>query len=94
MDKIHQNIRQLKDNIWRKDYNLKRVDKSIKDPFRKKNVKKLLRRIRKEKEESTKDRMLTFFKLGKKLEEDRSGGNKYDKNLAWWIYKSFENNYP
>ncbi len=70
MDKVHQNICQIKDDIQRKDYNLKRVNESTKDSFRKKNIKKLLRRIKEEKGESTKDRMLTFFKLDKELGDD------------------------
>ena len=50
---------------------------------KKKRVKKLLKRISKEKEESTKDRMLIFFKLGKELGDDRiDEESKYDKNLA------------
>ena|SRR6266498_1008485 len=95
MDKLHQNIQQIKDDVQRKDYNLKKVNKSKKDPFRKKRVKKLLRKIRNKKEESTKDRILTFFELGKELGDDRTNGeNKYDKNLARQIYKSFEKVYP
>ncbi len=51
MDKVHQNIQQVKDNIRRKDYSLKRVNESEKDPFRKKRIKKLLKKIKEEKGE-------------------------------------------
>ncbi len=95
MEKLHQNIQLVKNDVWRRDYNLERINKSERDPSRKKRVKKLLKRISKEKKESTKDRMLTFFELDKKLGNDWIGeGSKYDKNLAWRIYKSFEKTYP
>jgi len=68
MDK--QNIQQIKDDVQRKEYNLKRMNESEKDPFRKKRVKRLLRKIRNKKGESTKDRMLTFFELSKELGDD------------------------
>ncbi len=77
------NIQQIINDIQRKDYNLERVNENEIDPSKKKTVKKLLKKIRKEKGESTKNRMLTFFKLGKKLGDDQiNEGNKYDKNLA------------
>ncbi len=83
MDKLYQNIQLVKNDVQRKDYNLERVNESERDPFRKKRVKKLLKRISKEKGESIKDRMLTFFELGKELEDDQMDeGSKYDKNLA------------
>ena len=77
------NIQQIINDIQRKDYNLKRINKTEKDLSRKKKVKKLLKKIREEKGESTKDRMLTFFKLDKELGDDRMDErSKYDKNLA------------
>ena len=80
---MHQDIQQIKDNIQRKNYTLKRVNKSEKNSFRKKNVKKLLKKIREEKGESIKDRMLIFFELNKELGEDQiNGEKKYDKNLV------------
>ena len=95
MDKVCQNIQQIKNDIQKKDYNLKRVNESEKDSFRKKKVKRLLKKIREEKGVSTKNKMLTFFKLGKELEDDQMNrGNKHDKNLAQQIYKSFEKAYP
>ena len=95
MNKLHQNIQLVKNDIQRKDYNLKRVNESERDPSRKKRVKKLLKRISKEKGESTKDKILTFFELDKELEDDRMDeGSKYDKNLTRRIYKSFEKTYP
>ena len=65
MDKVRQNIQWIKDNIQRKDYNLERVNENEKDPSRKKKVKRLLKKIREEKGELIKDRMLIFFELGK-----------------------------
>ena len=53
MNKLHQNIQLVKNDIQRKDYNLKRVNESERDPSRKKRVKKLLKRISKEKGDST-----------------------------------------
>ncbi len=39
--------------------------------------------------------MLLYFELKKELgEEYTKGGQKNDKVLAWWIYKSFEEKYP
>ena len=62
---------------------MKKINESERNLFRKKKIKKLLKKIREEKGESTKDRILIFFELGKELGEDRiNGGNKYDKNLA------------
>src|SRR6266498_2916066 len=82
MDKLYQNIQLVKNDVKRKNYNLERVNESERDPFRKKRVKKLLKRISKEKKESTKDRMLTFFELDKELGDNRMGeGSKYDKIL-------------
>ena len=55
------------------------MNENEQDLFRKKKVKRLLKKIREEKGESTKDRMLTFFELGKELGDDRiNGENKYD----------------
>ncbi len=83
MNKVYQNIQQVKDDIKKKDYSLERVNENERNPFRKKQVKKLLKKIRKEKGELIKDRMLTFFELDKELEDDRMNGeNKHDKNLA------------
>ena len=95
MDKLRQNIQLVKNDIWRKEYNLERVNESEKNSSRKKRVKKLLKRISKEKGDSTKDRMLTFFELDKELGDDwMDEESKYDKNLAQQIYKSFEKTYP
>ncbi len=71
MDKVYQNMQQIKNDIQRKDYNLKRVNEIEKDFSRKKRVKKLLKKIREEKKESTKDRMLIFFELGNDLGDYR-----------------------
>ena len=94
MDKVRQNIQWIKDNIQRKDYNLERVNENEKDPSRKKKVKRLLKKIREEKGELIKDRILTFFELGKELGDNwMNGWNKYNKNFTQWIYKSFEKAY-
>ena len=61
------NIQQIINDIQRKDYNLERVNENEKDPSRKKKVKRLLKKIREEKGELIKDRILTFFELGKEL---------------------------
>ncbi len=42
MDKVCQNIQQIKNDIQRKDYNLKRINESEKDPSRKKKSKEII----------------------------------------------------
>ncbi len=65
------------------------------NPFWKKRIKKLLKKVKEAREKSTKKRMLLSFELEKEIGEDRvNGGKKYDKTLAWKIYKNFEIMYP
>ncbi len=47
---------------------------------RKKKIKRLLRKVKKAREESTKERMLLLLELGKEMDEDNvKKGNRYDK---------------
>ncbi len=41
------------------------------NPFRKKRIKKLIKKVQKAKEELTKDKMLLFFELEKELNDER-----------------------
>ncbi len=53
------------------------------------------KKIKKVKEESTEEKMLLFFELGKELGDDHMGrGDKNDRVLARRLYKSFEKSYP
>ena len=62
---------------------MKRIEESERDPFRKKRVKKLLRKVMKVREKSMKDKMLLLFTLEKEIDEDRvKERNKYDKLTA------------
>ena len=54
-----------------------------------------MKKVKEAREESTKERMLLSFELGKEIGEDRvNRENKYDKTLTQRIYKSFETTYP
>ena len=54
----------------------------------------MIKKVKEAREESTKERMLLFFELGKEMGKDRvNGGNKFDKTLARRIYKSFKTTY-
>jgi len=60
-----------------------------------KRLKKLWKKIKAAKEESTENKMLLFFELGKELgDEYTQSGNKNDKVIARRIYKSFGKGYP
>ncbi len=76
-------------------YSLKRISEEDRDPSRTKRMKKLWKKIKKAKEESTEKKMLLLFKLGKELEEEyMRGGNKNYKMIARKLYKSFGKSYP
>ena len=76
-------IQKNKKDIKKGDYSLERAQESERNPSRKKRVKKLLKKIKKEKGKLTKEWMLTFLELGKELGEDHfNRGNKYDKNVS------------
>ncbi len=95
MTKEYQNKQQIIKNIKEGQYSWEKVMKGEKNLSWAKKIKKLEKKIQKARKEFTKIRMLLLFELGKKLEEDyKNGGNKYDKHLAWRIYKSFEKTYP
>ena len=60
-----------------------KVKETSKNLSQKKRIKKLLKKVKEIREESTKERMLLSFELGKEIKEDRvNGRNKYDKTLA------------
>ena len=74
---------------------MKKIEARRRNPFHKKKIKKLIKKVKEAREESSKERMLLLFELGKEMEEDRmKGGNKYNKTLAQKIYKSFAAMYP
>jgi len=54
-----------------------------------------MKKVKEVRKESSQVRMLLLFDLGKEMGKDKiKGGNKYDKSLAWKIYKSFAVTYP
>ena len=67
----------IKQDIKNGDYKIEKVIERDKDPLRRKRIKSLEKQIKKKKQESTRDRMLLHFELGKELgEEYIKGGNK------------------
>ncbi len=75
-------------------YSLKRIPAGERNPFRVKRIKKLWKKIKKVKEESTEDKMLLFFELRKELGDERTqGSNKNYKLTARRLYKSFGKSY-
>ncbi len=81
--KLMTQIQQIKNNLRERRYTLVKVEETSKNPFRKKRIKKLMKKVKEAREESTKERILLSFELGKKMEEDRiNRGNKYDKSLT------------
>ena len=88
-------IQQIKSDLRERRYTLVKVEEINKNPSQKKRIKRLIKKVKKAREESTKERMLLSFELGKEMGEDRAkGGNKHDKTLAQRIYKNFETTYP
>ena len=75
-------------------YSLKRISEEDRDPSRTKRMKKLWKKIKKAKEESTEEKILLFFELEKELgDEYTQGGNKNHKAIARRLYKSFRKSY-
>ena len=75
-------------------YSLKRVSAGERNPSREKRIKKLWKKIKAAKEESTEEKMLLFFELGKELKDDNMGSeDKNERILARRLYKSFEKSY-
>ncbi len=75
-------------------YSLKRIPEGERDPSRAKRIKKLWKKIKKTKEESTEEKMLLFFELGKELSDEYTLGSiKNYKTIARRIYKSFGKSY-
>src|SRR6266498_1952861 len=75
-------------------YSLKKVPEGERNPSRGKRIKKLRKKIKAVKEESTEEKMLLFFELGKELGDEYTlGGIKNYKTTARRIYKSFGKSY-
>ena len=92
--KSNQVVQKIKADLQEGHYSLKRVPAGERNPFRAKRIKKLERKIKKVKKESTEDRMLLFFEYEKELENERTAsGNKNYRLIARRIYKSFEKSY-
>ncbi len=88
-------IQWIKKDLSERWYTLIKVEEQSKNFSRKKKIKKLMKKVKNAREKSMKDRMLLLFELGKKMEKDRmKEENKFDKTLAWRIYKSFAVTYP
>src|SRR6266540_1855960 len=92
--KSNQTIQKIKADLQEGRYSLKRVPAGERNPFKAKRIKKLWKKIKMAKEESTEEKMLLFFELGKELEDERTqGGNKNYKLTARRLYKSFRKSY-
>jgi len=92
--KLTTQIQQIKNDLRERRYILVKVEETSKNPSRKKRIKKLLKKVKKAREKSTKERMLLSFELEKEIGEDRvNRRKKYDKTLTQRIYKSFETTY-
>ena len=75
-------------------YSLKRIPEGERNPSRLGRIKRLLKKLKKAKEELTEDKMILFFELEKELKEDKiSIGEKNDRLCAQRVYKSFEKSY-
>src|SRR6266542_2370057 len=93
--KSKQSIQKIKADVQEGHYSLKKVPAGERNPFRAKRIKKLWKKIKKVKEESTEDKMLLFFELRKELGDERTqGSNKNYKLTARRLYKSFGKSYP
>ncbi len=93
--KANQYIPKIKADLQEGWYSLKRVLEGERDPSRVKRIKKLWKKIKKAKEESTEEKMLLFFELRKELEDDNiRSRDKNERMLARRLYKSFEKSYP
>ncbi len=93
--KAKQFIQKIKADLKEGWYSLKRVPEGERDPSRVKRLKKLWKKIKKAKGESTEDKMLLLYELGKELgDEYMQGGDKNYKVMARRIYKNFSKSYP
>ena len=87
-------IQQIKNDIKEERYSLKKVEERGKNLFKKKKIKRLLRKVKKVREEFTKERMLLLLEFGKEIGEDNiKKGNKYDIITSRRLYKSFKKVY-
>ena len=85
-------IQQIKQDIEKEQYGLEKVIERERNSSRKKNIKRLLRKVKEAREESMKDRMLLLLEFGKEIGEDNiKNENRYDIITAQKLYKSFEN---
>ncbi len=92
--KANQYIPKIKADLQEGQYSLKSVPEEERNLSRVKRIKKLWKKIKKTKEESTEEKMLLFFELEKELEDDSMGrGDKNERMLAQRLYKSFEKSY-
>ncbi len=93
--KSKQTVQKIKADVQGGHYSLKRIPDEDRDPSRAKRMKKLWKKIKKAKEESTEEKMLLFFELGKELGDEYTlSGIKNYKTIARRIYKSFGKSYP
>src|SRR6266498_2010823 len=93
--KSQQYVQKIKADVQKGHYSLKRIPAGERNPKRGKRIKKLWKKIKAAKEESTEEKMLLFFELGKELEDERTDcGNKNYRLIARRLYKSFEKSYP
>ncbi len=92
--KAKQTLQKIKADLKEGRYSLKRASEEERNPSKAKRLKKLWKKIKERKEETTEDKMLLFFELGKELgDEYTQGGNKNYKVTARRLYKSFEKSY-
>src|SRR6266542_2119456 len=93
--KSSQTVQQIKAEVKGGHYSLKRIPEGERDPSRAKRIKKLWKKIKKAKKETTEEKMLLFFELGKELGDEYTlGGIKNYKITARRLYKSFGKSYP
>ena len=91
----NQTVQKIKVDVQKGHYSLKKVPAGDRNPVRGKRIKELWKKIKKAKEESTEEKILLFFDLGKELgEEYTQGNNKNYKTIARRLYKSFRKSYP
>ena len=63
--KSTQTVQKIKADVQGGHYSLKRISEGERDPSRAKRIRKLWKKIKKAKEESTEEKMTLFFELGK-----------------------------
>src|SRR6266540_7346978 len=93
--KANQNMSKVIADLLEGRYSLQRVPEGEWEPTRLGRIKRLLKKLKKAKGETTKTKMILFFELGKELGVDNvTIGDKNDRLCARRIYKSFEKSYP